>query len=358
MVDCRCKWKDFRENCDWLKAINVKNFWKLCAEQIKEPQALFCHRNIYLGQAGNSSIILHMGLNPSKRFDFTVRIECQKTQTQFSLDAESFKTMLQYLEELSRIDIPHPSTIFSRKDINSKFSCITYYDQIYDLTDMTKSMKLDENTLDQLLKFKPFILSFIDRCEKRKNEWARCFILTICVYCRNYKTVSEMLSVKNQNDFLRELAQSPCNCAPRDHFLFDLAANLDEWMHKCLPIFIYECLMNNELMRYLSFNLSENQSQIDFSAYAMSGLFQVGKYNTTMQCAFCCEYVFGEENQSTKDILKNHYAISPHCQFLNDPTSTDNVPINKTNEELKIHFNNYLKDKSFLDEIMSRRWTF
>lgn len=344
MGRCRCVWSEYNSNCDWL-LIDPTEFWKECEEKIKHSFTLFSARTMNLGATGSPSIILHMGLNPIKRFDFLVRIECQKTQNYFNFNADQFISLLHYLEELSRIDIPHPSTIFSTKYVNPLLSCTTYYDQTYVIKYLTKFMKIDDDTLNQLLKLKPFILDFIKRCKMKKDEYEKCFIKTMSVYCMN-KTVREILSVENQYDFLVQSSQLSCGCAPIHRFLFDLAINLEEWVKRCLPIFVYECVMYHEILRYLSFKPSKYHNRKDFEFYAMSGLFQVGTSNSTMQCAFCRVPILGEDNQSNEDIIKNHFEKSSKCQLLIDPRITKNVPIEKTNHELKKIFDRYIGIKN------------
>lgn len=361
---CECHWSKNLKKIPkvWL---NSSNFWK-ALERLFENQPIntpkkLCNLKQFTitnNDEDDQVTLLHMGMNPLNQFKFECQWETRPTGKIIHMNRDEFDSVLSYFskvaEENPYVQIKRGVGLIRHVPTDN---CVVKEQekQVYDVRVGNTVISLDERAMHQLASLKPVIKAYMKETVMKAFTYERDLMEILYNYCIR-KVQLEVSNYSNMVKFFRTTIEMDCNCVQNKDFLLEMSLNVFDWAYVCAPIF-FRLLMINESARLDTFcdpqfkmfeNDGEKQRALSKQVNlikrraAKSGLYMVGCYSGMMQCAFCYKYVHLDDCVRN-DIVETHSKTSPRCPFLMKPSSTNNIPLNGTNQSLR--FKNHLSVK-------------
>lgn len=253
--------------CDWSKCANshpefffdLETFWKSCEhhlhhdennkekkEKEKELIHLYHMKNISLNNSRENRLCeLQMGMSPFHRFAFFSRLRLPASGACVYLNAESLSTLLNLLNDASRLEdgidiqmLPRCSSSSNHKNRNRPSLQIIWNDIeiMYRIQTKSKCITINQEEVNQMLRLQPFIRKFMENVASKQNEFESNLIQTLYV-CSEYGNVNEMC-LKQLRKFLIYSLNLQCKCVLIQEFLIEMALYYLDWIQKCIPIFV------------------------------------------------------------------------------------------------------------------------
>lgn len=311
----------FNEEYFWL---NLKN-----TQIARNSIALYNIRTITLGTDQQTN--LHLGINPFTRFSIRCQFECKNTGKSVACDIDGLKNIFEFVHRFFNVDICHPKTMYSTSmqdvDLNAKVSLevARFYHRLFTLTIDSSSLKIAENSLDQLIQKESMIHQILFQLQEERNELKKNFFDLLHVYFEHHrnKYLIHIYNPVNVQQFFDETIGNVCACAPKN-FIITTAIYFKDWFVNIgLPTYVKTLLLSekNRLKTFMNGNWPHKY--IDTTIMAKTGLFFLAPIDR-VQCIFCEVQI--EKWTEEDDPLKDHYKYSRHCPLLNEmPTQNNSI---------------------------------
>lgn len=314
------------------KMINKEYFWKKVKDNKFEKRVIRLYDTYTITLGDVYPTVLHMGIDPTKRFSFRCQIECKTTGESVICDVESLQKIFDYLNCLSKVNTYYPKSKYSTpvKDVNNGSKVLLevsrYYYKIYKLTVGSSSIKIYECNLDQLLKMEAMIRRVVINLQSKQEEMEKNFFDLLYAYCMHRKKINQILNYSNLMAFFDEMTTTSCSCAPKS-FIINTAIYFDKWFAgTCLPAYV-DCLMLSEKRRLDTFRNFWPHKYLNIELLAKSGLYLIGPYDR-VKCAFWKKQI--EKWEESDNPVIDHYKFSPYCPLLNDLPTENEILLSST----------------------------
>lgn len=349
--ECQCEWNQKVQN----HSVSIEqisfNFWsqyeKFCIqngvqqeqEELLDSFIFYNMKSICLGNKFNPTYMLHMGLDPKRKFEFFCRIESKRSMKSIVLNVKQLTKTLNDLKEITDCNISYPSASLANVSLSS-VRVLSRMEQMFDIRTNTNSMLIDEKSALQLVRLEPFINKILEYSMNIQKECKVALIDILHVFANTKKNSFELCSVRNLREFLVKSLNLNCACLPHRNFIAEMGIQWMDWICECVPIFLNISMLDEStrLNTFQQKSFKRLHSEINYCTFSAAkyGLYFNNDSTDSLRCAFCFKRIIILSFQ--QNILRTHFQQSSDCKLLLDPVTTQNIPIEGSNVDLKSYF--------------------
>lgn len=351
-LSCNCKWNE----CDYEKEFIPSQeliFWNkynYFVSTKRVPDLLFNRHIFYVKDQSNNCLFnLQFGLDPIKGFEFVCLLNCTKTNNTLQMNLEQSQCFFQYCKVLLHTNIYNPfATVkFTSNDreIEIKLKCDVFNgNRSYEMKTEKGKIIIDDISMKKIIKMEPVIERIIAQLVNSVNSHKVAFQRFIGLFI-TWSNFENLYSEENQNQFFTYLSKRSCECGVNNNFAMEIALNFDGCMMRYLPWYTTALLMNENVRKY-TFVKYDGKLNVDIltkSGLILCKMFDMSPNYHYLRCVFCSKQM--RDGEITKNPIIIHFKnASGKCPLLVNAESTENIPTNGCNTDLKEWISQCLND--------------